>query len=557
MPALSHATTTGEPATSDQPAGTTRRRASWELLRRGAVPLVGWAATSVVAALLLFFTSSTTAVVAGHETSVRPTLDQHATIELGPYLPALRYPVDARVGAHLVLGRTTAQSYDELIERYALIASQPEGQIARVSDAIERLAVDAVLDGVLIGLAFPALWFLVGPRRRRELVSTDWRRTTAVVVGTGLVVLVAVRPWVADGASVGDSRWQPVAEVLPEGVPVPDEVALLELDTDLLTAGARSLVTSALDTYQSSFEFYGRIVEAVPAVADQIRTPAEDETVALFVADRHDNIGMDPVARAIGDAGGATMLLNGGDDTSVGASWEAFSLDSLAEAFADYPHRYVATGNHDNGTFVPDHLNSLGFEVLRGDRVEGPDGIRLLGVPDPRSSGLGNWRSEPGISFGDQRERLTEDLCAADAEGERITTLLVHDANLGNAALDEGCVDLVVGGHLHVQSGPEPVLGENGRTGWSYTNGTTGGAAYALAIGSKLRREAQVSLITYREGRPVGIQPVSIRTTGEILVADYVPLTNIGRDSAEGDTDGVDEAEAADEGEADEEPTTP
>lgn len=497
------------------------------LLRRGLVPLVGWFATSLAAGLLLFFTSSTTAVVAGHETSVRPTLDRHATIELGPYLPALRYPLDSRIGAHLVLGRTTAQSYDELIERYALIASQPEGQIARVGDAVGHLAVDAALDGALVGLAFPALWFLVGRRRRRELVSTDWRRTTAVVVGTGLVVLVAVRPWAADGASMGESRWQPIAEVLPEGVPVPEEVALLELDTDLLTAGTRSLITSALDTYQSSFEFYGRIVEAVPDIADQLRTPAEDETVALFVTDRHDNIGMDPVARAIGDAGGATMLLNGGDDTSVGASWEAFSLDSLAEAFADYPDRYVAIGNHDNGTFVPDHFDSLGFEVLRGDRVEGPDGIRLLGVPDPRSSGLGNWRSEPGISFGDQRERLTEDLCAADDDDERVATLLVHDANLGNGALEAGCVDLVIGGHLHVQRGPDPVVGENGRTGWSYTNGTTGGAAYALAIGSKLRREAQVTLITYREGRPVGIQPVTVRTTGEIVVADYVALTGL------------------------------
>lgn len=527
MPALPDA------AATEEVSGAGQRRAL-ALLGRGAGPLVGWAVTSILAALLLFFTSSTTAVVAGHETSVRPTLDQRVTVELGPYLPALRYPLDARPGAHLVLGRTTAQSYEELIERYALIASQPEGQIARVRDALERLAVDAVLDGALVGLAFPALWFLVGRRRRRELVSTDWRCTTAVVAGTGLVVLVAVRPWVPDVASIGESRWRPVAEVLPEGVPVPEEIAALELDTDLLTTGTRSLVTSALDTYQSSFDFYNRIVEAVPAIADQLRTPAEDETVALLLADRHDNIGMDPVARAIGDAGGATILLDAGDDTSVGASWEAFSLDSLAEAFTDYQHRYVATGNHDNGTFVSDHLDSLGFEVLRGDRVDGPEGIRLLGVPDPRSSGLGNWRNEPGMSFAEQREQLTEELCAADADGERVATLLAHDANLGNDALAEGCVDLVVGGHLHVQAGPEAVLGANGRTGWSYTNGTTGGAAYALAIGSKLRRQAQVSLITYREGRPVGIQPVTIRTTGEILVADYVALTT---------ADGLDEAD--------------
>ena len=50
-------------------------------------------------------------------------------------------------------------------------------------------------------------------------------------------------------------------------------------------------------------------------------------------------------------------------------------------------------------------------------------------------------------------------------------------------------------------------MGENGATGYSYTTGTTGGAAYAIALGSKPRRPAGISLITYRDGRPVGVQP--------------------------------------------------
>jgi len=48
-----------------------------------------------------------------------------------------------------------------------------------------------------------------------------------------------------------------------------------------------------------------------------------------------------------------------------------------------------------------------------------------------------------------------------------------------------------------LELGPTFVLGENGRAGYSYTNGTTGGAAYALAIGSKLRRDAQVTVGDY------------------------------------------------------------
>ena len=38
----------------------------------------------------------------------------------------------------------------------------------------------------------------------------------------------------------------------------------------------------------------------------------------LLVSDRHDNIGMDQVARAVADAGGATAVFDAGDDTSTG-----------------------------------------------------------------------------------------------------------------------------------------------------------------------------------------------------------------------------------------------
>ena len=94
----------------------------------------------------------------------------------------------------------------------------------------------------------------------------------------------------------------------------------------------------------------------------------------------------------------------------------------------------------------------------------------------------------------------------------------------GRIALERGCVDLVLAGHLHLQVGPERVEGANGRVGYRYTTGTTGGAAYAVAIGSKLRRDAQVSFVTYAEGRPIGIQSVTVRTNGELRVAPWVPL---------------------------------
>jgi hypothetical protein len=85
-------------------------------------------------------------------------------------------------------------------------------------------------------------------------------------------------------------------------------------------------------------------------------------------------------------------------------------------------------------------------------------------------------------------------------------------------------VDLVVGGHTHVTDGPTQVLGSNGEIGYTFTVGTTGGAAYAIALGSKPRRSASVALITYREGRPAGVQHVLLHTNGRFVVDDYAPL---------------------------------
>ena len=74
--------------------------------------------------------------------------------------------------------------------------------------------------------------------------------------------------------------------------------------------------------------------------------------MAVLVSDRHDNIGMDEVVRAVADEAGATVVLDAGDDTSTGETWEEFSLDSLDKAFSSYDDRVFVAGNHDNGTFV-------------------------------------------------------------------------------------------------------------------------------------------------------------------------------------------------------------
>lgn len=483
-----------------------------------------WLVVAVPLAALLFLTGSRSTVVAGHDAVVRPTLDGYATLDLGPYIPNFRVPTGARVGASIDLGATDLKSYDALIQRYAFIASQPEGQIAKVRATILDLAQDSALLGGLLGLAGPGLVLLVGRDRWVQIARPlSPRVAVAAVVALAVVAtgLVLVRD--GDEPSVGVATWEPLPEALP-GVTIPAEAARIEVESGLISSGTRRLVESAVASYRKSLSFYHDLAERAPQLGAELRQPGDGEVVGLVVSDRHDNIGMDPVARAVADAGGATFLLDAGDDTSTGSSWEAFSLESLAKAFADYDDRYAVAGNHDNGDFVPEHLARLGFTTLAGEVVDAPEGIRLLGASDVRSSGLGSWRDERGVSFADQQKRIADLACEHDADGDRVSTLLVHDANSGRIALERGCVDLVLAGHLHLQIGPTQVVGENGRHGYSYTNGTTGGAAYALAIGSKLRRDAEVTLVTYAAGRPLGLQAVTVRTNGEFVVGPFTEL---------------------------------
>ena len=495
--------------------------------------LVAWLAVAVPAAVLLFLGGHRTTVVAGHDAVVGPSTDGYATLDLGPYLPNLRYPSGSRIGARIDLGKTTADSYAALIQRYAFLASRPEGQVAKVRDTLVDLALDSAIDGALLGLAAPAVVLLVGRRRWSELRGAlTWRRTAAGAVVVLVAATLTTRPWDRDDTAVEQDTWMPVAEAVPD-VPMPDEAKPLQIESGLLTSGTRRLVESAIDSYRRSTVFYGHLVDEAPAaLAGRLHQPADGEKVGLLVSDRHDNIGMDPVARAVADAGKASFLLDAGDDTSTGSSWEAFSLESLDEAFDDYADRVQIAGNHDNGDFVSRQARKLGFTTLVGKVVDGPAGIRMLGVSDPRSSGLGTWRDQRGISFDDQEQLVADLACAHDRDGDRIHTLLVHDANSGRAALDDGCVDLVLAGHLHEQVGPTETTGSNGKVGYSYTNGTTGGAAYALAIGSKLRRDAEVTLVTYRDGVPVGLQPVTVTTIGDFVAGAYLPLEPTGATEA-------------------------
>ena len=482
------------------------------------------AALGLAVAGFLFLNSNRTVVLVGHDTVVRPTIARDAVIETGPVLPDFRIRDVGPVGVTLALGKTQVGSIEELVDRYAYIAGDPTAQVDKVRGVVIDMAVAAAIRGLGVGLLPIAVFLLLGRHRRGQLFRGLGTRQGLLALVLLLVLpLLIWQPWESPAETQEEQgTWERLEDYVGAEAVLPSEVRDIEIRTSAVTTQSRRLVLSALGTYSTSKDFYS---DAAAGAADlDIRQPEEGETVALLVSDRHDNIGMDRVARAVAEAGGATIVLDAGDDTSTGQPWEAFSLDSLAGAFDDWD-RFGVAGNHDHGSFVSSYLADQGWTMLDGKVVDAPWGGTLLGVDDPRSSGLGSWRDETGLSFTEVGERLADTACAAMEDGERVSTVLVHDANLGREALSRGCVDLVVGGHTHVQAGPDPVVGEDDAVGYRWTNGTTGGAAYAIALGSKPRRNADVSLVTYAEGRAIGLQWVRLRTDGSWRVGEWDPIT--------------------------------
>jgi hypothetical protein len=493
----------------------------------GAAYVAVWLVCALLISLALFLNSSRNVSVASHDAVVAPDFSGQVVVQTGPVLPDLRVDTGWWVGVDVQLGKTDAPSTDALVERYAVIASQPDGLVDKIRGSVTGMAIDATVRGAVLGLLPLLLWVVVGPVRRGQLFARARSRKGGIFALILLLIAVGLwAPWRPDeDAGTRDREWISMAEFLGPAIQVPDELSGVEVLSSATTRQTRRLIESAVETYDKGRQFYAAAEEAAGEL--ELRVPEDGETVVLLVSDRHDNIGMDAVARAIGDRGGATAVFDAGDDTSTGSQWEAFSLDSLTAAFDDLDGRWAVTGNHDHGSFVGSYLADNGWTVLEGEVVEGPGNFRMLGVPDPRSSGLGTWRDETGLSFDEVGTKLADAACAADEDGEPVGTILVHDANLADEALERGCVDLVLGGHLHNQSGPTAFTGENGEVGYSFTTGTTGGAAYAFALGSTIKRTAQVTLVTYAEdGTPVGLQPVVLQPSGQFEVGDFITLAD-------------------------------
>ena len=186
-----------------------------------------WLVTSVAVGMFGFANDSERVTIGAHAATVSPSFDGHATLDLGAVLPRLRIPTHSAIGVNIDVQETDADNLTELLNRDALIASQPDGEIARIQQVIEEMAVDNAVagagTGLLVAVVVATVWTALGRRRRRELwdlVHKHERRVEhrAIVVLVAMLITIAsiFGPGQMRTAEVPPTAWRPLHELLPE-----------------------------------------------------------------------------------------------------------------------------------------------------------------------------------------------------------------------------------------------------------------------------------------------------------------------------------------------------
>ncbi|MCL2802752.1 MAG: metallophosphoesterase [Micrococcales bacterium] len=418
-----------------------------------------------------------------HEASYQVTVNGRLTVDMGPLgtlvasspLPA---PVSF-LGLRVVVGQIPEElegieaGPEPLFEMATQYVQMFTGMDTVVEEVARGLAFDAAKRFAIIWLGLLLVWlalaWVLGSSRRADL-RFWWgrRRILAAVVALAVVVV-----------AVGEETWRIKGLVKAEGTVVGSAVF-----KDTVFAGARvtgrlgqaldHYGAQAIEAYDQTNDFYDQAATAAEqalaaqqAKAELLGPPEKLAGVGrltgggayrglrpvVVASDLHCNVGMARVVGAVAAATGARLVLDAGDTTMDGTVVEQYCVDSFAGAMPSGVTTVAVGGNHDTN-ITAEQQAKAGIKVLKGNTVS-VDGLRILGDLDPTHTELGQGtrsrRAETNLQMG---LRLAEDACAQDP---RPQVLLVHQASAARSALEQGCVDWAVSGHMHARTGPEVV----------------------------------------------------------------------------------------------------
>ena len=277
-------------------------------------------------------------------------------LDMGRSCPTSGPPSDGPVGVELVRwARPTATTTAELAQRYAAIAGHPEAEEARVDGAVAATRPDAALRR-----RSASAWCRSAVAAGRTAPS---RRAASALAPAAAPVAAGARrgagrsrsgaqPWDGRrGDQEADARsWLPLGTASADGPAAARRPHGWQIQGGLRRPPAPAGCSAACSTPTTAARSSTARRSRPAADTDELHQPGEDETVAVLVSDRHDNIGMDDGGargrrrgRCHGRAGRRRRHLDRRDLGGVQPRLAGLRLRGVRRAVA-------IAGNHDNGT---------------------------------------------------------------------------------------------------------------------------------------------------------------------------------------------------------------
>lgn len=465
---------------------------------------VGW---------LLAPAASTTIGPLELDIEIRPAINAQTYVEMPPFGSISFDLYDAPFAVQATVENVNLEEAETLIQS---------------ADALKTLE-EEVPSAVIGGLLRAGAWVLVGTLLGAGIAGYLVFRSTTRSLATVTVVVIAI-------ASMGVSA---AATARPQSMNEPKFSGLISRAPYIAQQGLDAL--DRLESYRSGIADIVQSVSTLYTISEQLPTLPKDSDIVtvLHISDIHLNPLAFDVTKELTEQFGVDFIIDTGDITSWGTSYESETLSQIAGL--EVPYVFI-TGNHDSpetAKVVASQPNA----IVLDNSVTTVAGITIAGIADPRylpddNSGSGSAFAVGKAAVEQAASTLARIIEKYDAEHEDapVQIAAVHDASRSQPL--DGVVPLILSGHMHTRS---TTVMEDGTM--MMVQGSTGGA---LATSNGFASVA--------DGDPVQLDATLLYFTktgdraGELIAYDEVTVGGLGlasinlqRTIVTGDEDRTDE----------------
>lgn len=452
-------------------------------------------------------------------------------IDLGPlgnaYLPMSYGPVGLTITVHGFGGPGAGDSIlsQDTLQSYLNLYYDPQSAIAGIQQGLVDNAVRHIVLAEIV-----LVLIMIGWTQRHWFLSARLVRMSRAqqsIIGYLVVLITVAAVVIAPPARLPIHRYDvTVADGTRfAGLTVDSQVLAEVLDRGV--AGVRTLAGRQQTVMD---EYVDKTTAHLIKETDRLPDPRPTEQLIFGISDLHCNLAMTRFWHQLVTMTQPEVIFSSGDDTMNGTATERSCVTGERGIAEDHPFVDVG-GNHDS-SITERQMKAAGATVLDG-KVTEVDTIRFLGDDDPEYNPP---FSLTRVKERDETEQQLGQRMIKEAIGRDVDVISVHqpDAALPIVRSDEPPAKLITWGHLHVQSGPEVIMHDDGSWTVAIQMGTAGGVAAPTitsfstpfspprtsADGYFFFRDRATGLIT-------GVQPVHCLPDGSVIIDDKIPTGDL------------------------------